>query len=637
MDNLTRNVDDSNGNVLENTSISKESGNNKNTNYEQYLDLQDEEEEDKSSSNIINGIKNNHVSSDYPLDQFLIQEDEDHHQHHDSDLSKKNEITEVDAAVAAVAKIVEQEQHERELSSDLKTNAANNNIFAEEQYPNEKLNLLKNKVTKISGQKKEFLNERDNGNDFSTIEATNYKKLSKKRKSLLADGSDSEIRVSKKQRSNKAIPNKSHNKSTPFIFEEDKLIDKVVEKHCSIYNLTMHDFKELIWKNDNKQQKAKTLFWKTLVDEFPNRTRSSLYKHVKRRYNNFKDRGKWTTEEDLQLKNLCIELTNQWSEIGMRLGRMPEDCRDRYRNYLKNIETKPLNSKNKWSSEEEQKLSEIVDLLTLKSFKVYLNLVEPEGEAIKSWSPIIDRVSSFGNHDKSEDSGLNNDEIHNKIDIINNLVIDSINFNKHQSNSKFLGTLLNSLQKNLIVDNIPKAEIKELNDNINCKYFVMDLKHVINWTFLSDILKNGRSRIQIRYKWKNVIKSRSEALRSSNEWLDNNLAASFLSVIKKASKEFKNGQAYEEEIDWFYVYKLWREEIGQKLSNDLFLSYRCDPMLMRELYEYTKLKLGPTEKSTYLQDIVTKLLLLSNDASIQEKQIKPFAENPDEITTSVVS
>ena len=633
---------------LTTSSNSKETNSNKNNNYEQYLDLQDEEEDvdtnNSKSSN--NGNKTNSVPSEYPLDQFLIQEDEEEEQQQkqqkqqqeETNDSKKNTITEVDAAVAAVAKIVEQEKQENEDSSNSnetfniankENNTTNNNVFVEEQIISENVEIKATKKRKQNG-------------DIVEGETSEVKKTTKKRKTNASNNTQQEEKPIKKVKAAKSTVLQAHNRSTPFVLEEDKIIDNVVERHCKIHNLTVHDFKELIWKNDNKQQKAKTLFWKALMEEFPKRTRSSLYKHVKRRYNNFKDRGKWSAEEDLHLKNLCTELCNQWSEIGQRLGRMPEDCRDRFRNYLKNNENKTSKPKNKWDHEEEQQLSELIDVLILKSFKVYLALSGEEDSSIKSWYKLLKQVSYFDKELKdknkvSETSSFNNDIKKNRI--MENLILDSINFNKQQLYPKELVTLFNPLREKLIGDEISTDTFKALSERINENKFLMDLKHVINWTFLSDLLGNGRSRIQIRYKWKNVIKSRSEALRSSKEWTEHKLFSLFLKVMEQVSKDFNNGQVYEDEIDWFYVYKIWRKETGEELANDLFLTYRCDPLLLRYIYDSLKQRLNPAEDSTLLKTVVERLVTLTDektDISLEKPKNKSDLMDKKNIVSKIV-
>jgi Myb-like DNA-binding protein REB1 len=71
---------------------------------------------------------------------------------------------------------------------------------------------------------------------------------------------------------------------------------------------------------------------------------------------------------------LCVEKAKGWKAIGLEMGRMPEDCRDRFRNYIKCGDNRNLN---KWSPEEEDKLKEIV------------NLFISEQQEAKMKSPII--------------------------------------------------------------------------------------------------------------------------------------------------------------------------------------------------------------------------------------------------------
>ena len=138
-----------------------------------------------------------------------------------------------------------------------------------------------------------------------------------------------------------------------FNKEETDLIDKFIKEYETISDITHEMFLNRIWGNERRKDK----FWDILQQLLPSRTRSSLYKHVRRTYHIFEKRGIWTPEEDAKLAELCKTHEGKWKYIGEEIKRMPEDCRDRWRNYVK---CGSLRNVNKWSVEEEGKLDSIV-------------------------------------------------------------------------------------------------------------------------------------------------------------------------------------------------------------------------------------------------------------------------------------
>lgn len=67
--------------------------------------------------------------------------------------------------------------------------------------------------------------------------------------------------------------------------------------------------------------------------------------------------GKWSKEEDDQLRQLVAEKGSKWAEISRSLNRLPEGCRDRWRE-LKLGDAK-LNGR--WSKDETERLRTLVN------------------------------------------------------------------------------------------------------------------------------------------------------------------------------------------------------------------------------------------------------------------------------------
>ncbi|KAK6347574.1 RNA polymerase I enhancer binding protein [Orbilia javanica] len=142
----------------------------------------------------------------------------------------------------------------------------------------------------------------------------------------------------------------------PYTPTEDALIQSVVNRYCQIQvpRLNRAGFLEILWNND----RHKTDFWNILMTNLPLRTRQSLHSHVKRMYNDFEERGKWSQEQDDELRDLVAQKGTKWTVIGGLMNRMPEDCRDRWKNYVVCGEKRRTNV---WDEDEIEKLLSILD------------------------------------------------------------------------------------------------------------------------------------------------------------------------------------------------------------------------------------------------------------------------------------
>lgn len=154
------------------------------------------------------------------------------------------------------------------------------------------------------------------------------------------------------------IPNANATKL--YSKDEDEIIDTFIGRYCQYENITLSKFKAMMWSNGRKRSHPLTLFWKAVYKIFAYRSHTSLYGHIRRKHHRFDKYGTWNEEDDKILSELCNDekLSGKWSQIGNLMKRMPEDCRDRWRNYIK-LEGKQR--KSRWSPDEEKKLQEIID------------------------------------------------------------------------------------------------------------------------------------------------------------------------------------------------------------------------------------------------------------------------------------
>ncbi|KAK7208291.1 hypothetical protein BZA70DRAFT_43902 [Myxozyma melibiosi] len=139
-----------------------------------------------------------------------------------------------------------------------------------------------------------------------------------------------------------------------FTPEETVALETFMQEYGREHDLDHEGLCRRVWANERKKDN----FWDAVTNALPHRTRASVYKHVRRKYHPYEQRGKWTPAEEEQLRQLKDEYGAQWKIIGKHIGRMPEDCRDRWRNYVKCGTSR---GQNKWSVEEEVKLIQIVN------------------------------------------------------------------------------------------------------------------------------------------------------------------------------------------------------------------------------------------------------------------------------------
>jgi len=147
-----------------------------------------------------------------------------------------------------------------------------------------------------------------------------------------------------------------------FTQPECSTIDSYLQTFAHQNQLSEKQLIARIWGDTSvvpTQTKAeRESFWKDLYELFPHRKRLAIYNHVRRRYHNFDVQGaKWDEEQDAALARMVEEMGKKWTNIGRVMGRLPDDCRDRWRNYVKCGQGR---REKEWTEEEEAKLREVV-------------------------------------------------------------------------------------------------------------------------------------------------------------------------------------------------------------------------------------------------------------------------------------
>ncbi|CCD22737.1 Nsi1p NDAI_0A05820 [Naumovozyma dairenensis CBS 421] len=224
--------------------------------------------------------------------------------------------------------------------------------------------------------------EKESGVDHVEIPLTREEKRAIAAQERILREHDNKLIASAAAAASKNVPS---NTSGGKVFDpnEEHALDEFIEQYRRIKGFTMRQTKERIWTPGRKKDD----FWINICKVLPFRSRSSIYKHVRRRYHIFEQRGKWTPEEDQELARLCIQKEGLWSDIGKALGRMPEDCRDRWRNYIKCGSNRVAN---KWSKEEEELLKSVIAQIIQEAhnYRILREKAAEEGVADESLSEV---------------------------------------------------------------------------------------------------------------------------------------------------------------------------------------------------------------------------------------------------------
>ena len=217
----------------------------------------------------------------------------------------------------------------------------------------------------------------------------------------------------------------------------------------------------------------------------PYRSNSSIYKHMRRKYHIFQQRGKWTPEDEKKLAELCAEKEGQWSDIGKEMNRMPEDCRDRWRNYVKCGANR---ASNKWTSDEENQLRKIINEMVAEAQEKIRD--EHIATEPKDKSPYIPRTE---NDKQNENQGDTDIEEKEGTDNADPKLSESLNPENIEIDAEISEQPMETATSTSVAS-LPKVNLKD----------------VINWTVISERMGGTRSRIQCRYKWNKLM--RREAL-----------------------------------------------------------------------------------------------------------------------------
>ena len=155
-----------------------------------------------------------------------------------------------------------------------------------------------------------------------------------------------EAPVGKKNRSSQRALS---DKGGPYTAAEAEKLDRFRSSYCEANNMSVEQFNNHIQSSMRGNPTATEIF-NECHEILPYRPRMSVQKYCRRHFHNFQ-RGTWSAEEDEMLKHAVAEKGNNWKAVSEMVGRMADDCRDRYRNYVHNSENR---NREQWTNEEVQ-------------------------------------------------------------------------------------------------------------------------------------------------------------------------------------------------------------------------------------------------------------------------------------------
>jgi hypothetical protein len=173
-----------------------------------------------------------------------------------------------------------------------------------------------------------------------------------------------------------------------FTGKEKTKVDNLFNETMKDTGMSDADLRLLI-KNWKSQDAAD--FKEAVQAALPNRPIAAIRKFCQRRYHNM-ERGPWTPEDDLSLKNAYAANPDKWTEISALVGRTGADCKDRWKNYVSNEGTLQVGP---WSQEEADALKKAVNE-TIKELqkadKSNKNLSRDELERMISWDTVSKKL-----------------------------------------------------------------------------------------------------------------------------------------------------------------------------------------------------------------------------------------------------
>ncbi|CAM9271142.1 unnamed protein product [Ectocarpus sp. 8 AP-2014] len=129
---------------------------------------------------------------------------------------------------------------------------------------------------------------------------------------------------------------------------ESKIVVDAIKSYASANAITVESLCQ-----DGSRSVGSKRAWLSIANCLPDRSVQSIYRHGIRQLHGMK-MGPWTDEEVAQLKLLVSTHGKKWSEIGKKVGRSADACRDKSRELISTPQEGP------WTEQEEKLLNKLM-------------------------------------------------------------------------------------------------------------------------------------------------------------------------------------------------------------------------------------------------------------------------------------
>ncbi|KAJ5933374.1 hypothetical protein N7454_005703 [Penicillium verhagenii] len=166
-----------------------------------------------------------------------------------------------------------------------------------------------------------------------------------------------------------------------FVKEEVEILESFKVNFCNIHGFTDHKkFDEMIQHSEREGGDwpcpadvcTKTEFWNQIYELVPDRDRRSLYRFMRRHFQDSTQKPhEWSEEQDKELVSLMTQHPGKWAYVAKLVGRSDDDVTQRWKNQLEHREKM---NRGKWSEEELRSLLDEIQ-------KVWHTVYDMEGDA----------------------------------------------------------------------------------------------------------------------------------------------------------------------------------------------------------------------------------------------------------------
>lgn len=305
--------------------------------------------------------------------------------HHENDSEDFAPEEECDMVVEETPRSTDRHRKKR---ADIATNLSTNEATMQDA-----VSPLVSKKGRMSSHKKENKAKQDTViQDGSTAgaAASPVKKSSKKKQQQQTKPVNGDYE--ERQDDEDSLPNKKpgpkdrRTAKGPLTPAEKAMIDGLFQDTIVELGISDYDLRATIQK-----WKTATDFKEAVETALPDRPVAAIRKFCQRRYHNM-ERGPWSAEDDIDLKNAYTTHPDKWTEISALVGRTASDCKDRWKNTVSIQDTMQIGP---WSQEETSSLINAVDTCIrelLKAKKEYKGLDRAELERMLSWAEVAKKL-----------------------------------------------------------------------------------------------------------------------------------------------------------------------------------------------------------------------------------------------------